>query len=501
MRYALLSCVSALLVAAAGAAPVPPPNAREAPPLIEKLGSEDFAEREAATKRLDELGLLALSELRAATQSENAEIADRAKDLVRKIERRAANDRALAPTLVDLDLKDQPLDTVLAALSKQAEGEVVLGGLKAGELAGKKVTIATGKVPFWTAVLKVCDAAGLQIAGAGGFFAPGAAPYTSRLDKKGAGTGVALRVAANPSKAVILEARDGKSRPASVHGAALIEAFEVPKIAASKTVASVVLQVWPEPKLVWQSAADVKVTKATDAEGRKLVPDFTPAVTRPQVQRLKDGGVVVVRNADGTVTLVNLNATAPLDVGPNFTPNARQVIVKLKTGASAASELVGSVYGLVRSPAEPLVVVSLGAKDAVTATGPVGCEVTAALRVDAKGKQFVDVKLAYDPLRVDPVRTSDELPDVKPAPNGNQTVHGLRITDSEGRAFDASLAKASNDFDGRGQRRIVLTMQLELPVTKDGPTAPAKLVFWGHYTKSVEVPFALKGVPLVGGAK
>src|SRR5438067_1458670 len=100
MRYALPLCVSALLLAAAVAAPVPPPNAREATLLIEKLGSEDFAEREAATKRLEELGLLALAEVRAATKSENAEIADRAKDLVRKIERRAANDRAIAPTLV-----------------------------------------------------------------------------------------------------------------------------------------------------------------------------------------------------------------------------------------------------------------------------------------------------------------------------------------------------------------------------------------------------------------
>ncbi|VTS02649.1 Uncharacterized protein OS=Isosphaera pallida (strain ATCC 43644 / DSM 9630 / IS1B) GN=Isop_3205 PE=4 SV=1 [Gemmata massiliana] len=498
MRYALTLCVSAFLVAPSATAPVPPPSAREVPHLVEKLGSEDFAEREAATKRLDELGLLALSDLRAATLSENAEIADRAKDLVRKIERRAANDRALAPTLVDLDLKDTPLDAVLAELSKQSGGEVVLSGAKAHELASKKVTIATGKVPFWTAVLRVCDAAELQVAGAGGFFAPGTAPYFARADKK-KGDDVVLRVATNPNKAVMLEARDGKKRPASVHGAVLIEAFEVPKVAAPKMVATAVLQVWPEPKLVWQSTADAKVTKATDTEGQKILPDFTRALTRPQVQRFKDGGVAVVRNADGTVTLVNLNATNPIDVGPNFTPNARQAVIKLKTQATTASELIGAVYGLVRSAPEPLVTVPLNA-DATTVTGLGGSEVTAALRADPKGKQFVDVKLTYDPLRVDPVRTSDELPDVKPEASGNQTVHGLRVTDTDGKAFDASLAKATNEFAGRGQR-VVLTMQLELPMTKDGSPAPAKLVFWGHYAKSVEVPFVLKNVPLTGGAK
>jgi hypothetical protein len=38
-------------------------------------------------------------------------------------------------------------------------------------------------------------------------------------------------------------------------------------------------------------------------------------------------------------------------------------------------------------------------------------------------------------------------------------------------------------------------MSLEL-VTKDGATEPAKVTFWGTTVRQVEVPFALKDVPL-----
>src|SRR5262245_47460051 len=106
MRAAFL--LGFVLVTCAVAAPVPQPGAREAAQLVEKLGSADFAEREAAMKRLDELGAIALDELRAACKSDNPEIADRAKELVRKIERRVSSDKALAPTTVELDAKNVP---------------------------------------------------------------------------------------------------------------------------------------------------------------------------------------------------------------------------------------------------------------------------------------------------------------------------------------------------------------------------------------------------------
>jgi hypothetical protein len=250
----LASSVVVAFVALTVAAPVPQPNAREAALLVEKLGSTEFDEREAAGKRLEELGVLALDDLRAACKSENPEIADRAKDLVRKIERRVSSDRALAPTVVELEAKDAPLEVVLAALSKQAGCEVVLGGLKAEDLAEKKITLTTGKVPFWSAVLKVCEAGELQVAVVSSFVAPGSMPYYGRPSK----TDAKLRGASDPNAAVVLEARDGtKKRPASVHGAVLVEAFEAPKGALLPVTSGALLQFWPEPKLAWQSVANL----------------------------------------------------------------------------------------------------------------------------------------------------------------------------------------------------------------------------------------------------
>jgi hypothetical protein len=470
--------------ALAGAAPVPPPNTREAAQLVEKLGSADFAEREAATKRLDELGVLALDDLRAACKSENPEAADRAKDLVRKIERRVSSERALAPTVVELDAKDRPLDAVLAALSKQAGCEVVLGGLKTDELAAKKITVATGKVPFWAAVLKVCAVADLQVACVSGFVAPGSIPYYGKSNKT---DGATARGAADPTLAVVLEARDGTrkwKRPASVHGAVLVEAFETPQGGAAPG-ANAVLQFWPEPKLAWQSVASLKVTTATDDDGRKLIPDMTlpPAPSPPRIGRAPGSA------PPGAMT---------------FAPNIRQAVVTFKPVAEPVPlvrELTGSAYGLVRSAVEPLATVTLDPQKAVAATGQAGVELTASVRTDAKGKKLVDVTLSFPPTPVEPARPGDELPDTKPsAAGGNRSWLGVRVTDAAGAAFQLALIEQTSDFIPAG-RRILVKMTLEPIVAKDGPTVPAKVVFWGTTVKQVEVPFAFKDVPLVGGPK
>ena len=57
-------------------------------------------EREAAGRRLDEIGAPALEPLRAACRSDDPEVARRARDLVARIGRRLANEQALAPTVV-----------------------------------------------------------------------------------------------------------------------------------------------------------------------------------------------------------------------------------------------------------------------------------------------------------------------------------------------------------------------------------------------------------------
>jgi RNA polymerase sigma factor (sigma-70 family) len=95
-RLKIAACVLLAAVAAAGTAgavyrawpgqPADAPADRDVAGLVRRLGSEDFAEREAADKALAELGEAALPELRKARDSADLEVRRRAADLIERIE-------------------------------------------------------------------------------------------------------------------------------------------------------------------------------------------------------------------------------------------------------------------------------------------------------------------------------------------------------------------------------------------------------------------------------
>jgi hypothetical protein len=97
MKLALYSpLLLALLAPLSGRAQLPPERADNTNPaaptddeirrLIIQLGSEDFAQREAAAKRLQRIGKPALPHLKAAQGSPDAEVASRARLLISRIE-------------------------------------------------------------------------------------------------------------------------------------------------------------------------------------------------------------------------------------------------------------------------------------------------------------------------------------------------------------------------------------------------------------------------------
>lgn len=505
----------AVIVAVAAA-----PAADDIRALVANLGSAEFTEREAAMKRLEELGAAALEELRVACRSENPEIARRAQELVRKIERKLTNEKLLAPTLVELDAKNTPLDTVLADLSKQSGYEVVLRGSGLRALAERQVTLSTGgKVPFWTAVLKVCEATDLSIAMVGGFFAPGASPLSR---------GQALpdvRAATNISRAIVLEPRDSKQprRSAAMQGAVLIEAMPIPKqglagdsrglgvhpsqrapvsppkqgLAGDSPTA--LLQVWPEPRLQWESVSGVKVAMATDKTGARLITDTSVPEPPPPFQ-VSGGGVVIIRNPDGTAQVVRGEGSP---AGPGFTPNGRQALVKFKPGEppiDVVKELGVTVFAKVGVGIEPLSrAAGLVENRAVTGVGVSGVELNATIRKNTDGRQVAHVTVAFDPAACIPATVQDRLTGLNRGKAGhNYTVHGVRVTDADGKPFTLGLASGSTQFDPV-RRWSVMTMQLELHPDRDGQGPPESVTFWGTYHRSVEIAVTLREVPLVGG--
>jgi hypothetical protein len=491
LMRSLVPIVVLLLAGLTAAQSTPAPAPAEIQTLIQQLGSDEFADREAAEKKLNAIGVPALTNLRAAMRSQNPEVARRAQDLVRKIERRAENEKTLAPTLVELDAKDRRLDDVLADLSRQAGCDVVLGGIKQGELADRKVTLSTGgKVPLWEAMLKLCDTADIQVAGAGGFVAPDAMPYLGRAPR-------GVRVAANTEKAVVLEARgDAKRRPAAVFGAVLVEAVAFPK-GATDIRSSALLQVWPEPRLQWQATSGLKVATATNAAGMKLVADSRIPDVMPQ-KTITRGGTVIVRNPDGSATLVRSGFEG---TGP-FRPNARQALVQFKTEGESiivVKELGVSIFGTVRSCLEPLTKASgLEANKSSTGVGVAGVEMTVRYDKNADGRFVATVNLSYERTTIQHAGVGVELPGVKGGGPGigNQAVHGIRITDADGKPYTLGLIGGSGRSSGNS--REVMTLTLDLHPDKDGNGPPAVVTFWGSYAKPVEVPLVLKDVPLGG---
>lgn len=147
--------------------------------LIEKLGSDTFEDREAASKALDEIGLPALKALEKAATSKDAEVRKRASALAERIAGRERTGALLAPKMVHLVYKNTPLKEAIADFEKKSGvGLNLIDG--DGKLKDKKITLDTGKVPFWAALEKFCDAAGLDEAdpsriGPGGPF-PGGPP-------------------------------------------------------------------------------------------------------------------------------------------------------------------------------------------------------------------------------------------------------------------------------------------------------------------------------------
>ena len=154
--------VGLALAGLAGVSPADTAKAEDAKieKLVEQLGSDTFAEREAATAALAKLGMPALEALRKGAASKDSEIRKRAKDILVKLEKEAASAEVLTPTRVHLVYKDTPLKEALEDLKKKTGAQIVLIDA-AGKLKDTKVTLDTGKATFWDALEQFCDAAGV----------------------------------------------------------------------------------------------------------------------------------------------------------------------------------------------------------------------------------------------------------------------------------------------------------------------------------------------------
>jgi hypothetical protein len=129
---------------------------------LKELGDNSYKVREAATKALIEVGQPAVPGLEQAMRGNDPEVRRRAESMIETIE----VNEALAPTLIDLKVADMPAPDVVTLFNRQSRLKLDLvpqQGPARTQMEQKKLTLDMDGVPFWEALDRLCEAAGLTV--------------------------------------------------------------------------------------------------------------------------------------------------------------------------------------------------------------------------------------------------------------------------------------------------------------------------------------------------
>jgi hypothetical protein len=477
--------------------------------LVAQLGNFEFRDREAAAAALEAMGAEALPVLRRAAQDNDAEVRRRCRELIECIEKHTLSARLLEPRLVHLAFQDMPVPEALATFNRISGYNLELGGDKS-QLAGRKITLDTGMVSFWDAFDQFCTKAGLVEAA----LLPDAskaastdqpmplAPWTSAYRNPYSGLDV--------SKLVLV---DGKvpELPACRTGAVRVRLLPkhapLPVHYGGDNEKVIGLEVAPEPGMLWQGILSLRVEHASDDRGRPL--------TQPDVALGEP-----VDTAASLPAVRFLNGSAYYDMGDAST-NPKHIAVRLQMagpGAKAVKELQGKVCLQVQTPPEPLIAVENILKaNGETVKGPSGGAIKILeIKQDANGQVNVRLTLELPPPEVGD--TGDAVAGARGFGRGfriNRAVMRMRggvaeteapeieLFDAQGQPFQRTSATAGPSqagvagvgLPGVGFIGGPLDYQLTF-VPRPGQAEPARLVYNGRRTVTIDVPFKLENVPL-----
>ena len=246
--------------AAVAIAPTPTPTpAAENPQvtkLITQLGSDDADDRDAAQKKLVDLGRPAMAALKKAAQSsDDPEIRSRAAAALSQMKEHDDNDASL----ITLHVKDTPALDVLNSISGQSQSQISTFAFgRAPGADNRSVTIDADGKPFWDVMTDLCGQLNV-------------CPELSVLGKG--------QMRLQPMT------RNWMQCPHEVVGAFWIGAagvYRTRSIDLQGPVSiddqfSVRLIVCPEPKLAVAQISELKLKEASDELGHSLMPSAAPA--------------------------------------------------------------------------------------------------------------------------------------------------------------------------------------------------------------------------------
>ncbi len=448
--------------------------------LVRRLASPRYAERQAATRQLEVLGESALPALRQAARDGEPEVSQRAAQLIAAIERRAEAARLLGGKRVRLNVKDMTaVDAVreLASLAGLDAHDLAFFGPMPGAMQ-RKMTLDTGTTTFWEALDRLCEAARLTVLPAGH------APFRAFPDPDevealaGHGTGAPIRLLDKP----------GKPLPILRAGALRLTALpvdfarQIGGTGAKKGETGFLLEVRPEPKLAWQGVVQLRITRALDERGQRLVQPqaHVGAATGPAPDSTKN------RAWDG----MSGRPIAPASTTP--------VPVRLTAGklpSTKLKEIEGVVTVRVQAIRPVLVIDDMLKAEGKTVRDSAG-RYAQVMQISREG-EAVEVRVQMQPQGTDGAAGGFQVV------RNRKGVVWMRGSDREALAEMALLDAKGNVLARTTRRALVpnpkggLLLEFVLRYTPAaGAPGPSRLVCSGPVAVAVDVPFTLRDVPI-----
>ncbi|HEX8202895.1 MAG TPA: hypothetical protein VF590_20635 [Isosphaeraceae bacterium] len=430
------------MIAVLGLAPEGDPAA-----LVDRLGSPRFAEREAAAASLERLGRRALPSLHAALEAKDPEVKTRAEVLAVKIER----DLMVRPTTLTLDFRDRPLEEVVQALTDRSGIVVALQPDNPVFWQNRRITLRQPEaVSFWTAIDRLCQAAGLSYSPTS---APG--PGGRRLVLQ-AGTGngpFGPTAESGPFRITLLQFEHQRTL-----GFAAPEATPTVNVQFSAS-----LLVVAEPRLIISQNGPVKLLEAVDDRGQSLLQPSSPG---PAIQRFSGYS------------------------GYNYSsnPSSLQLQVPLKLPEAPGRSvrvLRGSIPLAVSAPRpNPLLIPLAGAAGKTFRSGDSALTVHEVKDDPMAQRMTLDLTVRTEP------RPGEGIPGVSDGFGGRSSElvqNRLEVLDARGKPLQAIAAR---NHSAGGETRLTLMLLQTLG------GAPTQIRYFDLARATTEATFRFTGVPI-----